>query len=213
MPEETQSEGNQDGGGNDSSSQKPSTPGGQPSSDFATKQEVEELRVLFRGIQKGNDKVNARVEKRVNEALSTTKIGRVAELTKANMTPAQIEEQLVLDDLIAERKSQPSEVTYSDKEKNTVGLAEVQVQAIVQEFGLDVNDKDVAAAVASGKIIEVVKVAKSKLTAPSASAEDAQLLTHRERSEDEKSLVLKTNDPSALYKMESKKMKFQRKAA
>lgn len=214
MPEELQLEGNQDGGGNDSSGQKPSPPGGQPSSDFATKQEVEELRVLYRGLQKSNDKINARVEKRVNDAFSTPNlIGRVAELAKANKTPAEIEEQLLLDDLLAERKAAPPEVTSSDKGKNTVGSAEVQVHEIVQEFGLDVNDKDVAAAVASGKVLEVVKVAKSKLTAPSASAEDAQLLTHRERPEDEKQLVLKTNDTSALYKMASKKMRFQKKGA
>lgn len=213
MPEETQPEGNPGGGGNDSSSQKPSTSGGQPSSDFATKQEVAELRALYKGIQKSNDTVNARVEKRVNEALSTAKIGRVAELAKANMTPEQIEQQLVLDDLVAERKSQPSEVTSSDTGKNTVGSAEVQVQEVVQELGLDVNDKDVAAAVASGKILEVVKVAKSKLAAPSASAEDAELLTHRERPEDEKNLVLKTNDSSVLYKMASKDLRFKKKGA
>ena len=211
MPEKTELEGNQDAGGNGLSSQQPSQSQGQPSTDFATKQDVEEIRNLIRGLQKGTDKINSRVEKRVSEILSSTQIGRIAELAKANMTPAQIEQQLVLDEVVAERKAKAPEATPADNQESAVGKAEVQVRELASKLGLDANDKDVAAALSGNDLAAFVRVAASKLDSPSAGAEDQPPLTNRERQSEEPD-ISKINDSSALYKMASKGMRFRKKA-
>lgn len=174
MTEETELEGKQDGGEIDESSQESSSSSAQPSEDFAAiRQELAELKKLYTGIQKGNDKVNARVEQKVNDMAA--QIGRITELAKAGKTPAEIEERLLLDDLLAERKG-----NAPGAQQSANGAAEVQAQELVKELGLDANDKDVAEAVASGKIANVIKIAMSKAKVPEADATTAPPLTLKE---------------------------------
>lgn len=174
MTDETVIEGNSQGQGEQASQAQSSTPGSQPSTDVAALQaQVNELTKLFRGIQKGEDKINARVEERV-KAL-TMPIERIMELAKSGKSQSEIEERLVLDEIIRERRSNglptPPEGTGGS------GQGSVDVQGIAKQLNLDVNDKDIAAAVASGNLVTLMNVAISKAQTPSPSAEDAAPLT------------------------------------
>ena len=142
----------------------------QPSADVAGLQKrIDELEKLYNGIKKSEDKINDRVEKRVSEL--TSQIGRIVDLAKAGKSESEIEERLLLDQILQERKGRQASSTESEGTEKG-GQGRVDVQEIAKQLNLDMNDKDIAGAVDSGNLVNVMKVAMSKATAPSASVED-----------------------------------------
>ncbi|RPI95503.1 MAG: hypothetical protein EHM40_02815 [Chloroflexi bacterium] len=169
MTDETVLDGNPDEPGEKGGQPQSSTPQSQPSADVATLQKrVDELEKLYKGVQKGNNKENARVLEKV-EGLSA-QIGRITELAKAGKSQSEIEERLLLDEILSERKGRTSPTQPEGTEAR--GQGQVDVQDIAKQLNLDVNDKDIAAAVASGNLVTVMKVAISKATTPSPGPED-----------------------------------------
>lgn len=157
-------EGNpQDVGGNGSANQQPSQPTDQPLGDVADlKKRIDELEKLYKGIQKGNDKVNARMEKRIDD------LSRILDLAKEGKSKEEIEERLILDEIIQERKSSTPAVASSEPRQSGVDILDV-----AKQLSLDVNDKDIAAAIASGNVVGLMKVAMSKASTPSPTPADA----------------------------------------
>lgn len=173
MTDETVLDGNQQEPGEKGSQPPSSTPGGQLSPDVTALQErLDKLEKLYTGVQKGTDKVNARVEKKVTDL--SAQIERIAELAKAGKSQSEIEERLVLDEIIRERKGSG----FSEQPEGTGarGQGQVDVQEIAKQLNLDMNDKDIADAVATGNLVNVMKVAMSKASTPSPGPEDAQPL-------------------------------------
>lgn len=169
MTDETVLDGNQQDPGEKARQAQSSAPSGQPSADVAALQkEIDELKKLYNGIKKSEDKINSRVEERVSASLSN--IERIVELAKSGKSQSEIEERLVLDEIIRERKGSG----FSGQPEGTgePGQGKVDVQDIARQLNLDVNDRDIAAAVASGNLVNVMKVAMSKATAPSPGPED-----------------------------------------
>ncbi len=178
MTDETVLDGNSEQSGEKGSQPQSSTPQSQPSADVATLQkEVDELKKLYNGIKKSEDKINSRVEQRVSAL--TSDIGRITELAKAGKSQSEIEERLLLDEIIRERKGSG----FPERSEGTEprGQGPVDVQDIARQLNLDVNDKDIAAAVASGNLVSVMKVAMSKATVPSPGPEDNPPLLGGER--------------------------------
>lgn len=157
-------EGNpQDVGGNGSASQQPSQPTDQPLGDVTAMQKrIDELEKLYKGIQKGNDKVNARVEQKIDN------LSRILDLAKEGKSKDEIEERLILDEILRERKSSTPAVASGEPRQSGVDILDV-----AKQLNLDMNDKDIAAAVASGNVVNVMKVAMSKVSTPSPSPADA----------------------------------------
>jgi hypothetical protein len=177
MTDETFAEGNQSAptGGTESPTSSPSGKAdSQPSNDFAAvQQRLDALEKLYKGVQKGNDRINARVEEKVNNIAA--QIGRISELTKAGKSPDEIEERLLLDEILAERKGKT--LSTQPEGNGERGQGTVEVQDIARKLNLDVNDVDIAKAVASGDLVNVMKVAMSKAAAPTAGVEDNPLAT------------------------------------
>jgi len=170
MTDETVLDGNSGASGEKGGQPQSSATPSQPSADVATLQkDIDELKKLYNGIKKSEDKINSRVEQRVGAL--TSDIERVIQLAKDGKSQSEIEERLVLDEIIRERKGNglpaPSEGT------ETRGQGVVDVQDIARQLNLDVNDKDIAAAVSKGNVVDLMRVAISKAQAPSPSAEDA----------------------------------------
>ncbi len=173
MTDETVLDGNLEEPGGKGNQPQPSAPEGQPSADVAALQkEINELKKLYNGIKKSEDTINTRVEERVTEL--TSRIGRIAELAKAGKSQSEIEERLLLDEILQERKrnTSPGEPAGTGAR----GQGSVDVQGIAKQLNLDINDKDIAEAVAGGDLVNVMKVALSKAASPSPSAEDNPLV-------------------------------------
>ena len=188
MSEETDKVGNSGEGDSQSSS------GSQQSPDLATIVR-DEIAKQLKGFQKGTDKVNARVEQRVNETLSGLNLGRIAELVKAGKSSEEIENQLLLDELLAERKGKASGSGAGGNGKDSSGDAEGAnvLSQLVSAFGLDANDKAVAEALSKGDLNGLAAVAKSKLQAPEADSTTQPPITSKEsRGEDANQKALKT---------------------
>lgn len=169
MTDETVFEGNGQGQGEKGSQPQSSTPNPQPLADVAALQKrIDELEKLYKGVQKGNDKTNAKVLQSVSDLSS--QIERITELAKSGKSPVEIEERLLLDEIIRERKGDGLSTRSDGTEPG--GQGKVDVQDIARQLNLDVNDRDIAAAVASGNLVNVMKVAMSKATAPSPGPED-----------------------------------------
>ena len=156
MTDETVLDGNREDAGEKGSQPQSSTPSGQPSADVAALQkEIDELKKLYNGIKKSEDKINSRVEQRVSAL--TSNIERITELAKSGKSQAEIEERLILDEMIRERKGSGFPGSAEGTEQPGQGV--VDVQDIARQLSLDVNDRDIAAALASGNIVNVMKVA------------------------------------------------------
>ena len=180
MSEDTEQVGNSDSDGDSQSSKE----GSQQSPDLATVlKKLEGLENQFKGLQKGTDKVNSRVEKRVEEILSSGKIGRIADLAKAGKTSEEIENQLLLEDLLAERKGKASGANLKGNEERAGGGPEAQPDIFtetVKALNLDVNDKNVAEAIAKKDYSGLVKLGASKLAVPEPDASTQPLVSHKE---------------------------------
>jgi hypothetical protein len=173
MTDETVTGGNSEQTGEKDRQSQSSASQSQLSPDVATLQtRLDELEKLYKGIQKGTDKVNARVEEKVNNLSS--QIERITELAKSGKSPVEIEERLLLDEIIRERKG--GELPQASVGTETRGQGQVDVQEIAKQLNLDVNDRDIATALASGNVVTVMKVAMSKIQTPSPGPEDAQPL-------------------------------------
>jgi hypothetical protein len=174
MDEDTAKVGNSGGSGDSQSSESQD----QQSPDLATiLRRLENMEKRYSGLQKGTDKVNARVEQRVEEILSSSQIGRVAELAKAGKDSAEIENQLLLEEILAERKGKTSGSTRG--KESSGGGVEVNplLGQIASEFGLDANDSAVAEALSKGDLKALVRVAKSKASVPAPDATTQPPLT------------------------------------
>jgi hypothetical protein len=170
MTDETVLDGKQMESGEKGSQPQSSAPDAQPSADVAALQkELNELKKLYNGIKKSEDTINTRVEQRVSEL--TSHIGRIAELAKAGKSESEIEERLLLDQILQERKGSLSPTPTEGTEQR--GQGQVDVQEIAKQLNLDVNDKDIADAVATGNLVNVMKVAMSKANTPSPGPEDS----------------------------------------
>lgn len=183
MTDETVLGGNseQPSGGTGTPSSSPSGSGSQLSPDVAALQKrIDELEKLYKGVQKGNDKTNAKVLEKVDSLSS--QIGRIYDLAKAGKSQSEIEERLLLDEILAERRGNTAPT--SPEGTGGGGQGQVDVQDIAKQLNLDVNDKDIATAVASGNLANVMRVAMSKAQAPSPGPEDAAPLGGGERRPD-----------------------------
>lgn len=178
MEEETTPVGNSSSSGDGQSSGE----GSQQSVDLTTiLKKVEGLEKQFAGIQKGADKVNARVEERVNAILSKTQIGRVAELSQAGKTPEEIENQLLLEDLLAERKSKAPGGSVGNTPADSGHEAPNIFTETVKALDMDANDKDVAAAVAGKDFAALIRLAVSKSSVPAPDASTNPPLSSKEK--------------------------------
>jgi hypothetical protein len=146
----------------------------------ALQKRLEELEAKYRGVQKGTDKVNARVESRVAEILSTSQIGRIAELAKAGKDSAEIERELLLEDLLAERKGKATDAQIGNE--RAAGMDEVTsiFKRTVQELGLDANNSAVAEAVSKKDHAALLRLAVSKSTVPDPDATTQPPITSKE---------------------------------
>jgi hypothetical protein len=176
MSEETEQVGNSETEGDSQSSGGSS----QQSPDLSTLQkQVETLTRMFQGIQKGNDKVNARVEKQVNEALSGLQIGRIAELAKAGKSSEEIETQLLLDEILAERKA--SGATPGKESSGSGSEVQSALKQIAAAFELDANDAAVAEALSKSDLKALAGIVKSKASVPPPDATTQPPITSKEK--------------------------------
>ena len=190
MEDETTQVGNPESAAGDSQS---SGGGGQQSVDLTTIQsKLTELEKLYKGLQKGTDKVNARVEQRVEEVLSGAKIGRIAELAKAGKSSEEIENQLLLEDLLAERKGKASGAAEGTPRAGGGSEGTAILKGIADAFGLDANDAAVAEALSKGDSAALAKIAKDRLSVPAPDGSDAPPVTSKEsRGEDANTAALR----------------------
>lgn len=92
-------------------------------------------------------------------------------LGKSGATAEEIEKQIKIERLLARMDGEGNLVTQKpDKPQST---QTTEAQRIAKEAGLDMNDKDVAEAVASNDLLRLVKVATAKAGSPSPSISDA----------------------------------------
>lgn len=152
---------------------------GQQSPDIAAlESRIKNLEAQYKGVQKGTDKVNSRVEKEVTDLKS--QVGRIADLLGAGMTPAQVETQLVLDEIIAERKGRSSE-SRGQASPGAGSGSDQFLQDLVNEFQLDANDKAVADAISKGDTKALVRLGIAKSGTPEPDASTAPPLQSREK--------------------------------
>jgi hypothetical protein len=190
MEDETTQVGNSGSAAGDGQS---SGGGSQQSLDLTTIQErLDRFEAMVKGLQKGTDKVNARVEKQVNSILSNSQIGRIAELAKAGKTSEEIENQLLLEDLLAERKGKASGAADGTPRANGGSEGTAILKGIADAFGLDANDAAVAEALSKGDSAALAKIAKDRLSVPAPDGSDAPPVTSKEaRGEDANTAALR----------------------
>jgi hypothetical protein len=190
MEDETTQVGNSESASGDGQS---SGAGSQQSVDLATiLSRLEGLENRYKGIQKGTDKVNARVEQRVGELLSSERIGRIAELAKAGKDSAEIENQLLLEDILAERKGKASGAVSGNSGAGGGSEGTAILKGIADAFGLDANDAAVAEALSKNDPAALAKIAKDRFSVPAPDGSDAPPVTSREsRGEDANTVALR----------------------
>lgn len=155
-----------------------SATGGQQSVDLsAVLSRLESLEKKYSGVQKGTDKVNARVEERVNQVLSNPQIARILELANAGKSSEEIEERLLLDEMIQERKGK--ERSGSGGAGSPSGAVDAGISALVSEFGLDANDAEVAEALSKNDSVKLARLAVQKSKTPTPDPSTAPPLTQK----------------------------------
>lgn len=151
----------------------------------ALQKRLEATEAQLRGFQKGNDKVNARVEKHAQIA-SGAQIERIAELTKAGKTSAEIQRELLLDDLLAGAKTAaPASPELGKVQEDVSENEDSVINRTVKELKLDPNNKDVAEAVRTKNFAAIINLAVSKSTVPDPDATTEPPLNSKEKVSDE----------------------------